>query len=340
METTYQPLFSVVIPAYNAEKYIQATIRSILRQSVGDFEIVVVNDGSTDRTREILESVHDARLRIINQENGGECVARNRGMQEARGKYLAFLDSDDVWHCNHLEQARDFFSANEECVWFCSTQTMVSDISEDDITTINLSAQKIIITNWYLEAAPKVLPSSVCILREAAMAIPHLFQEGFKMFGDNLGWCKFAKIHPMIGLSDTSTVLYRFWQGNASTTHNVYRHGLRTEAVAMALAKHAAFFNDADCPESARLYYRQFALSHWWICITSTLIPRDWDAYLQGNRTLVGLLGTGWIKLLYMAVNGILHLMRWGIRRKKLSILRKMEKLANQTRTTAHSHHE
>ena len=92
------PAVSVIIPAYNAEKHIADTIRSVLDQTFRDFEMVIVDDGSTDNTARIVETfLADHRIRLIRQPNGGASRARNTGLQNARGTYIAFLDADDLW---------------------------------------------------------------------------------------------------------------------------------------------------------------------------------------------------------------------------------------------------
>ena len=88
-------MFSVVIPLYNKELSIINTIQSVLDQTFQNFEIVVVNDGSTDRSVEMVEQFNDPRIRIINKSNGGVSSARNRGIQEAKYELVAFLDADD-----------------------------------------------------------------------------------------------------------------------------------------------------------------------------------------------------------------------------------------------------
>ena len=326
------PLFSVVIPAYNARKFIRLTIESILRQTVQDFEIVVVNDGSTDDTLEVLQGISDPRLRVITRENGGECAARNQGFREARGKYVSFLDSDDAWLENHLEQAQKFMDAHPDCKWFASTYTRVEDIREEDIHAADLTGDTTMITNWYLEGNALHLPSSTTMRREALEAFPHLFAEGYKMFGDSLGWAKFAKAHPMIGIAATSTLLYRFWQGNACTTYNVCRHGERTEQVKMALAKHAEFYREPDCPPEAKLYFRHFALGNWWSCISSAMMPGEWRPDFAARRELVGAPATRWMLLWSKLADVALHFMRWGVRRRMLAVGRKMKKLADKAR--------
>ena len=89
------PYLSVIIPLYNKEKQIQRTIDSVLNQEFSDFELIIVNDGSTDRSIQIVENIRDNRIRIINQPNSGVSAARNRGMNEAQGKYVFLLDADD-----------------------------------------------------------------------------------------------------------------------------------------------------------------------------------------------------------------------------------------------------
>ena len=89
------PFFSVIIPTYNREATVRDTLQSIERQVFRDFEVIVVDDGSTDGTVEIAESF--SFVRVIRQQNSGPGVARNTGVKTATGQYIAFLDSDDVW---------------------------------------------------------------------------------------------------------------------------------------------------------------------------------------------------------------------------------------------------
>jgi glycosyltransferase involved in cell wall biosynthesis len=98
------PLTSIIIPAYNVQRTIQETIRSVQNQTVDDFEIIVINDGSTDDTLAVLESIDDPRLKIFSYENGGLSTARNRGIQNATGEYISFVDADDLWTPDKLER--------------------------------------------------------------------------------------------------------------------------------------------------------------------------------------------------------------------------------------------
>ena len=97
------PLVSIIIPAYNAEKWIRESIQSALAQSWRNTEIIVVDDGSTDGTRAAAEESANAKVRILHQPNGGAARARNAGLAAARGKYIQFLDADDLLSVDKIE---------------------------------------------------------------------------------------------------------------------------------------------------------------------------------------------------------------------------------------------
>lgn len=99
--------FSVVIPLYNKVNFIQDCLDSVLQQKYENFEIIIVNDGSTDGSEEIVEKIKDPRIRLISQENKGVSEARNKGISEAKGEYIALLDADDYWFPHHLESLNE-----------------------------------------------------------------------------------------------------------------------------------------------------------------------------------------------------------------------------------------
>lgn len=97
-----KPFFSVVIPLYNKEQYIEATLKSVLNQTFQDFEVIVVDDGSTDKSLEKALTFKDSRITITKQKNVGVSIARNEGIKIAKSKYIALIDADDFWYSNHL----------------------------------------------------------------------------------------------------------------------------------------------------------------------------------------------------------------------------------------------
>ena len=111
-------LFSVVIPAYNAEKFIFRCIDSVLKQTFDDFELIIVNDGSSDGTQTVAENVADDRIHVVSQPNSGVSVARNTGIENARGEFICFLDADDEFLPNHLEVLRNAILTFEDKGFF------------------------------------------------------------------------------------------------------------------------------------------------------------------------------------------------------------------------------
>lgn len=112
--------FSVIIPLYNKENDIALTIKSVLNQSFTDFEIMVVDDGSTDNSLEIVKKFKDNRLRIFKIHKTGVSFARNFGVEKSNGSYLAFLDADDFWYPNHLENLAQLISKYSHGEWFAT----------------------------------------------------------------------------------------------------------------------------------------------------------------------------------------------------------------------------
>ena len=102
---------SIIVPVYNAEKFIKETIRSVLSQTKQEWELLLVDDCSTDSSASIIESFDDDRIRLIKMEdNLGAYAARNRGVKEAEGRYIAFLDADDLWEPEKLEHEYAFMT--------------------------------------------------------------------------------------------------------------------------------------------------------------------------------------------------------------------------------------
>ena len=118
--TKKRPLVSVIIPTYNRGWTIKEAIDSVLAQSFIDFELIVVDDGSTDDTSEILDSYRDD-IKVLSQENNGVSAARNRGVATASGIFIAFLDSDDLWLPEKLSSQVDFFNSNPDAL-ICQTE--------------------------------------------------------------------------------------------------------------------------------------------------------------------------------------------------------------------------
>lgn len=112
-------MVSVIIPTYNRAHLIERSARSVLNQTYRDLELIIVDDGSTDETEQIVKSIDDSRLLYIKQQNAGACAARNNGIEHAKGEYIAFHDSDDVWHADKLEKQIKYLKENDADVVCC-----------------------------------------------------------------------------------------------------------------------------------------------------------------------------------------------------------------------------
>lgn len=125
-------MISVIIPTYNRENTILRSINSVLNQSYGDFELLIMDDGSTDNTRELIEQLQDPRIRYVYLgANGGASNARNKGAEYAKGEWIAFQDSDDAWKLDKLQLQTDYASTHPEySMIYCS---YVAHLSDQDI---------------------------------------------------------------------------------------------------------------------------------------------------------------------------------------------------------------
>ncbi len=112
--------FSIIIPLYNKEAHIVATLNSVFAQTFSNYEIVIVNDGSTDNGFEVVSEIKDNRIQLFNTKNQGVSAARNFAMQHAKGDYYAFLDADDVWLPNHLSELNKLTTHYPDCGMYCS----------------------------------------------------------------------------------------------------------------------------------------------------------------------------------------------------------------------------
>ena len=106
--------FSIILPTYNRGYILTETIEKVICQSYQNWELLVIDDGSKDNTKEVVESINDVRVRYIYQENQERSVARNNGIKHAEGEYICFLDSDDIILDNHLETLHKFIKEAEK----------------------------------------------------------------------------------------------------------------------------------------------------------------------------------------------------------------------------------
>lgn len=153
------PKISVIVPAYNAEKYISETIESVLGQTYQDFELIILNDGSKDKTPEIVQQYasKDQRIQLINKPNTGVSDTRNLGMSLAKGDYIALLDADDLFMADYLEKKLGFLEKNREYDFVLSdflNITVNGDLLNTELIQRNASIYKAVLEWENLPSAP------------------------------------------------------------------------------------------------------------------------------------------------------------------------------------------
>lgn len=190
-------MLSIVIPLYNKENKIANTLKSILDQSIRDFEIVIIDDGSTDNSILEVKKIDDPRIRLISQANAGVSAARNRGIQEAHGEFIAFLDADDEWNPKYLETQVSLIHKYPECKVFATNyefRDTEGNITPTVINKLDIQDQDGILDNYFEVAAvshPPLWTSAVVVNKESIKSVDG-FPEGIKSGEDLLTWARLA----------------------------------------------------------------------------------------------------------------------------------------------------
>ena len=197
-------MISIVTPCCNSEKYIADTIQSVFAQTCGDWEMILVNDGSTDGTRTILSEYErmDPRIRVIDQENAGVAEARNRGVREAKGEWIAFLDSDDLWRPEKLEKQLSFAKAKHSSFTFTGS-SFIDD--EGNILSGSLAVPSTVRYEALLRQNV-ISCSSVLIRRE--LLFSHPMKKGF-WHEDFLCWAEILREGNVAAGLDEALLVYR-----------------------------------------------------------------------------------------------------------------------------------
>jgi len=188
---------SIVMPLYNNAKEVKRALHSVIAQTVCEFEVLVVNDGSTDGGDAVVRTMTDTRIRVIDQRNKGVSAARNRGVAEAKGELVAFLDADDEWRPDFLETIVRLNNNFPQCSLFATHYSyMETDgtLRAPILRRIPPGAWEGVLENYFATAAhsdPPVWSSALAVKRSALLAIGG-FPEGISIGEDLLTWARLA----------------------------------------------------------------------------------------------------------------------------------------------------
>jgi len=209
----FKPAISIVMPLYNKEREVESAIQSVLAQTFHDYELIVVNDGSTDRGPEIVYDIKDHRIRIVHKPNGGVSAARNRGIEEASSDLIALFDADDEWMPDFLEIINRLRTRFSSCSVF-ATNYLYRNVDGSLMPTIirGLPSREWegIIKNYFEIASrsdPPIWSSAVAIRKEAIRSVGG-FPIGVKAGEDLLTWAKFACKYEIAYSTRPSAIFY------------------------------------------------------------------------------------------------------------------------------------
>lgn len=206
-------MFSVVIPLYNKEISIKSTIESVLNQTFDNFELIVVDDGSTDASPYIVSEIKDDRIKLIRQKNQGVSVARNRGVKEAKYKWIAFLDGDDLWKENHLVEILKMMDK------YPDRNVYVTSFEYSDgryMYKLPRNVEIFKIDNYFKESLKEYLIcTDVIVINKESFNIVGGFNENLNRGEDLDLWARLAREYEVIKSSKV-TAIYRIEAENRS----------------------------------------------------------------------------------------------------------------------------
>lgn len=211
-------MFTIVIPLYNKEKYIRRAVDSVLLQVFEEFEIIIVDDGSTDNSISKIADISDGRLKVISQANKGVGAARNTGISNANFSWIALLDADDVWTINHLNELKsiiEYFPSSG----MVATQIISVDINSKTHSRSMDSEDTIRSIDYFFEASKNssIVSSSSVAIRKDVFKIVGGFSD-YKTGEDLEYWAKIALDYP-VAISEKVTSYYYRGTGGTTDSH-------------------------------------------------------------------------------------------------------------------------
>ena len=190
--------FSIIIPLYNKANFVKKSIESILAQTYKEFEIVIVNDGSTDNSLAVVSEINDPRIHIFSKENGGVSIARNFGIEKAQNEYISFLDADDLWLPDFLQTIVEMIGQFPHAGVFATGSSYIDRMgNKHDVVNNNLAKGTVLFIDNYCKAIIskemiQCSTGSICAKKELFDSIGG-FREGIKRGEDIDMWLRDRK---------------------------------------------------------------------------------------------------------------------------------------------------
>ncbi|WP_166919390.1 glycosyltransferase family 2 protein [Flavobacterium poyangense] len=215
--------FSVVIPLYNKADHIKNAIRSILDQTFTDYEIIIINDESTDKGETLALEFNDKRIQIYNQKKQGVSVARNLGIAKSNGKLIAFLDADDYWFPNHLQELSDLHHDFPDCGIYCSRHKIRISKNHFQIPHYNGLDKSFrgIVADYFFSNSPfRITWTSSLAIPKEILEQNDVFTPGITNGQDLELWTKIGIKYPVV-LANKITAVYQYNIPNSITKNHI-----------------------------------------------------------------------------------------------------------------------
>jgi len=195
-----KPFFSVIVPAYNRAVLIDRTVKSILSQCHDNWELIIIDDGSTDNTQEVVKSFNDSRIKYFYQNNAERSAARNNGISKANGEWICFLDSDDEYKSDHLFSINEFIEKEKPAPGLIATGMTIHN--RETLKKKDFLALK---DNVLCEIGEKFLiPTQVCVHR--SILEKEMFDIRFRLWEDTHLWLRIAAQFPVYQIEEYTTI--------------------------------------------------------------------------------------------------------------------------------------
>ena len=298
MSGSVNPQISVVIPLYNKASYISRALDSVLSQTFQDFEVIVVNDGSTDGGEKIVDGYEDSRIHIIHQKNQGVSTARNNGVSVSRSELIAFLDADDEWDSTFLYEMMVLYNKYPSCGFYGSGFRRVSSDNSEDVVTNDIG--DVLIQDYFRY----LCEYRTTIVSASSLLVPKDILTRFGGFDSTIHWGEDRDLYCRIALFCTvaycAQPLATIYKNTENNSNNVF-YGLESQFLKRVICdgncikNHRDYSNIISYTDSLILHlsYRyamagqrsnalRYALStknkwhfDWIVSIIISLLPRD-----------------------------------------------------------------
>lgn len=263
-------MFSVIVPVFNKEHCVERTIISILSQNYSDFELIIVDDGSTDNSLQVVSSIQDDRIIIFHKDNEGVSIARNYGIERARGEYICFLDADDEWDANFLYSMFEVIQQYPDYSFFACPFVTREKGREKTFKIKHGNDDTFVIDDYcktFVEQRQAICCVGTVCIRKDMLISCGMFPPNVKRGEDHDMWLKLACMTKVVYTNKTKMFYNRDSENNSRTVYISYKESF-------------PYWKWYDYPypvkESLYRLVAYFLLSHAWNALKHNKIKSSW----------------------------------------------------------------